>query len=64
MVPLFPEPPFHPRGIERLAREAATLLEKREVEYLSIEVRSVLNRCVSPRMPFTWTFNPYRGCEF
>lgn len=47
-----------------MAREAATLLEKREVEYLSIEVRSVLNRCVSPRMPFTWTINPYRGCEF
>ncbi|MBI2458184.1 MAG: radical SAM protein, partial [candidate division NC10 bacterium] len=52
------------RGIERMAHEAATLLEKREVEYLSIEVRSVLNRCVSPRMPFTWTINPYRGCEF
>ncbi len=52
------------KGIERLAREAPTLLEKREVEYLSIEVRSVLNRCSSPRMPFTWTINPYRGCEF
>ena len=51
-------------GIERLAREAAPLHEKREAEYLSIQVRSVLNRCVSPRMPFTWTINPYRGCEF
>lgn len=28
-------------------------------------VRSLLNRCVSRRlMPFTWTINPYRGCEF
>jgi DNA repair photolyase len=27
-------------------------------------VRSLLNRCTSPRMPFTWTINPYRGCEF
>ena len=64
MTSLFAEPESQPKGIERMAREAATLLEKREVEYLSIEVRSVLNRCVSPRMPFTWTINPYRGCEF
>jgi DNA repair photolyase len=47
-----------------MAREAAPLLDKREVEYLSIEARSILNRCSSPRMPFTWTINPYRGCEF
>ncbi len=64
MTSLFAEPESQPKGIERMAREAATLLEKREVEYLSIEVRSVLNRCSSPRMPFTWTINPYRGCEF
>src|SRR5574341_259056 len=64
MTSLFAEPESQTRGIERLAREAAPLLEKREVEYLSIEVRSVLNRCSSPRMPFTWTINPYRGCEF
>ena len=62
METLFPEPEV--KGIERLARNAAPLLEKREAEYLSIQVRSVLNRCVSPRMPFTWTINPYRGCEF
>jgi DNA repair photolyase len=47
-----------------MAREAAPLLDKREVEYLSIQARSILNRCGSPRMPFTWTINPYRGCEF
>ena len=64
MVSLFPESLPHPKGIERLAREADSLLEKRQAEYLSIEVRSVLNRCSSPRMPFTWTINPYRGCEF
>jgi DNA repair photolyase len=51
-------------GIERLARDAAPLLEKHDTGYLSIQVRSVLNRCGSPRMPFTWTINPYRGCEF
>jgi len=27
-------------------------------------VRSILNRCNSDRVPFTWTVNPYRGCEF
>src|SRR5574337_1479062 len=64
METLFTEPEPQVKGIERMAREAATLLEKREVEYLSIEARSILNRCVSPRMPFTWTINPSRGCEF
>jgi DNA repair photolyase len=24
----------------------------------------VLTRCDSPRMPFSWQINPYRGCEF
>ena len=27
-------------------------------------MRSVLNRCDSDRVPFEWTINPYRGCEF
>jgi DNA repair photolyase len=27
-------------------------------------VRSILNRCDSGRVPFAWTVNPYRGCEF
>jgi len=36
-----------------------------EVEYFTLPVRSLLNRCDSRReMPFTWTINPYRGCEF
>src|SRR5574341_1610083 len=64
METLFTKPDPRVRGIERLAREAGTLREKPQAEYLSLEVRSVLNRCSSPRMPFTWTINPYRGCEF
>src|SRR5574341_699595 len=64
METLFTKPDPRVRGIERMAREAATLAEKREVEYFSIEARSILNRCSSDRMPFTWTINPYRGCEF
>jgi DNA repair photolyase len=56
--------PSAPAGIERLAREAAVLVEKRQADYLRIEARSILNRCASDRMPFAWTINPYRGCEF
>src|SRR5256885_1445218 len=32
------------------------------VSYRELRTRSLLNRCDSPRMPFTWTVNPYRGC--
>jgi len=32
------------------------------VKYLELKTRSLLNRCDSPRMPFRWTVNPYRGC--
>jgi len=40
------------------------LRQAREVEYFTLPVRSLLNRCTGVRMPFTWTINPYRGCEF
>jgi DNA repair photolyase len=33
-----------------------------EVEYRRLLARSLLNRCDSPRVPFEWTVNPYRGC--
>ena len=36
---------------------------KRSVEYFEIPARSILNR-TKPNMPFRWTINPYRGCEF
>jgi len=43
---------------------ASPLLEaKSEVEYFEIGARSILNR-TKPGMPFEWTINPYRGCEF
>ena len=35
-----------------------------DVEYFTLPVRSLLNRCTGVWMPFTWTINPYRGCEF
>jgi DNA repair photolyase len=36
----------------------------RDVTFLDMAVGRILNRCDSPRMPFRWTINPYRGCEF
>lgn len=50
-------------GIARLAAEAGVIGAKRQVEYRSLESRSILNRCSNQRMPFSWTINPYRGCE-
>lgn len=38
------------------------LREKGGVTYRELRARSLLNKCDSPRMPFTWTVNPYRGC--
>ena len=37
---------------------------RRGVSFFELPCRSVLNRCTSDRMPFEWTLNPYRGCEF
>jgi DNA repair photolyase len=51
-------------GIARLASLSPRAETKRGVEYFSLPVRSILNRCDSSRVPFPWTINPYRGCEF
>jgi DNA repair photolyase len=50
-------------GIARLAAQSGILDTKSLVEYREIEARSILNR-TRPNMPFRWTINPYRGCEF
>jgi len=50
-------------GIARLAAQSPLLEAKRSVQYFEIPVRSILNR-TKPGMPFQWTINPYRGCEF
>jgi DNA repair photolyase len=34
------------------------------VEYRELTSVRLLNRCASSRVPFDWTINPYRGCEF
>ena len=63
-LPLFPPAPARLVGIARLAAQGESLRQARQVEYLTLPVRSLLNRCNSARVPFPWTINPYRGCEF
>ena len=65
-LPLYPTNPV-PKlvGIAKLASEAEHVDDGHKVEFFSLPVRSILNRCTSRRnLPFTWTINPYRGCEF
>src|SRR6266700_2937855 len=64
-LPLLPESGPRLVGIARLAAHGESVREGHDIEYFTLPVRSLLNRCVSKRqMPFTWTINPYRGCEF
>ncbi len=55
-------------GIARLAASSPSAETKRKSqekpEYFLLPVKSILNRCESARVPFEWTINPYRGCEF
>ncbi|HKW26957.1 MAG TPA: radical SAM protein [Terriglobales bacterium] len=51
-------------GIARLAAQGEFIQPGHDVEFFTLPVRSLLNRCDVPRMPFSWTINPYRGCEF
>ena len=55
-------------GIARLAASSLPAETRRKSvekpEYFVLPVKSLLNRCNSNRVPFEWTINPYRGCEF
>src|ERR1700716_1630574 len=55
-------------GIARLAAKSPPAETRRtsteRPEYFLLPVKSILNRCDSRRVPFEWTINPYRGCEF
>jgi len=55
-------------GIARLAASSPPAETRRKSterpEYFVLPVKSILNRCDSNRVPFEWTINPYRGCEF
>ena len=55
-------------GIARLASISPAAETRRRSEqrpeYFLLPVKSILNKCDSARVPFDWTINPYRGCEF
>lgn len=47
------------------AKQAGVLLRKARSEYRLLPAGRLLNRCeAGSLMPFQWTINPYRGCEF
>lgn len=56
-----PETSFN--GIAALRARSEVLEAKRAVQYFELPSRSLLNRS-KPGMPFAWSLNPYRGCEF
>ncbi len=66
--PQLQTPPAPLVGIARLAANSPCAETRRtsaeKPEYFILPVKSILNRCDSNRVPFDWTINPYRGCEF
>jgi len=48
----------------RAASSAPLIARRRGVEILDLPCRKILNRCDNDEMPFDWSINPYRGCEF
>src|SRR2546426_3348022 len=57
---LFPSLP----PVGRPDPDAAAVRCRAGVEYHDLTIRDMLNRNSNRRLPFTWTINPYRGCEF
>ncbi|SFS21182.1 DNA repair photolyase [Granulicella pectinivorans] len=54
-----------PTGLARLAAEAEPAGAGHEIEFKSLETRSILNKSLSKRqLSLAWSINPYRGCEF
>jgi DNA repair photolyase len=51
-------------GIAKLASESPLLEAKRRVQYFDLPTRRFIGRASGRKMPFDWTINPYRGCEF
>ena len=45
-------------------RIGAIVDERRCTEFRSLDSAELVNRLTDARMPFGWTVNPYRGCEF
>jgi DNA repair photolyase len=62
---LFPILPSAPTGLARMAAEATHVADGHNIEFRTLEVRTLLNRSTSRRgLSFAYSINPYRGCEF
>ncbi|GAC1366582.1 MAG: hypothetical protein NVSMB3_15260 [Acidobacteriaceae bacterium] len=62
---LFPILPPPPAGLARRAAEASHLTDGHNIEFRTLEVRSLLNKSTSRRqLSLAYSINPYRGCEF
>jgi len=51
-------------GLGKIAAQSPLAVQKHKAQYYHLASKRVLNRCRSEGVPFTWTVNPYRGCEF
>jgi DNA repair photolyase len=51
-------------GIARSAASAPAVDARNDVTYSLLSCKSLLSSCQSARVPFQWSINPYRGCEF
>ena len=49
---------------ESVSDAGGSLGPLRDVEFMEMPRAQILNRCSNAQMPFRWTINPYRGCEF
>jgi DNA repair photolyase len=54
----------NPGPLAKRAASAPSLATKAKVSYFELPTRRFITPCSSPRMPFPYTINPYRGCEF
>jgi len=66
---LFPILNQHPGprllGMARLAAESTHADDGHQIEFRTLQPRTILNRSVSKRgLKHYWTINPFRGCEF
>jgi len=51
-----------PAGLAALM--GGTIDEGKDVEYRQLGCKTVVGKCSNPAMPFKYSVNPYRGCEF
>ena len=50
--------------MSRHATQPVRLRVRPDIEFEVLPAHSVLNRNKNSKLPFYWTLNPYRGCEF